>query len=620
VDGQVAESAANLPQIGFNWPENRAVRAELLQQLLQSDSTAQPHVRAIRLRGMRITGALRLEAEKLAGPLALLDCYFDEALALDEVSLPSLRLTGSHVPALSAHQLVVRGDVNLGDGFTAKQGVNLAGARIGGGLLCTRGHFSSGASDYALDGEGLVVAGDILCNDGFVAEGEVNFFGIRADGVINCTGGHFLNPGAVALNADALVVRGDLTCGGTFRADGEVRLVGASIAGQLSCEGGHFNSRGGPALTADALTVKQGLFFVDGFAAEGAVRLIRAQIDTVFHWGKATLSNPGGIALLADGISINGDLVCNSSFKSEGQVRLRGANINGQLTLDRGLLSNPGGPVLSADGIAVRRGISMRKDFIADGEIRLVGAELLALTCDGSHISNPNGLAFNFDGAVVTNEIVLRPATLSGDVNLTRARTGFYKDAQSTWPAVLHLDGFSYDGLDPLLPVATRLAWLTRNATGYAPQIYDRLADVYRRAGRDDNAREVAITKERRRREKLNPAGRAWSILLDWTVGYGYNTWQALIWVLVFLVFGTVAFDFAHPELLTPADPAAQLEFQPTMFTLDLLLPVLGLHQKEAWLPHGPVQWLMLAFTIIGWILATAVVLGLSGLLKRTDS
>lgn len=70
--------------------------------------------------------------------------------------------------------------------------------------------------------------------------------------------------------------------------------------------------------------------------------------------------------------------------------------------------------------------------------------------------------------------------------------------------------------------------------------------------------------------------------------------------------------------LLTPVEsPPKQPDFNVFAYTLDVVIPVLNLHQREAWNAHGAAQWLVLLFVAVGWLLTTAVVLGLSGILKR---
>jgi hypothetical protein len=119
------------------------------------------------------------------------------------------------------------------------------------------------------------------------------------------------------------------------------------------------------------------------------------------------------------------------------------------------------------------------------------------------------------------------------------------------------------------------LAWLERDPRGYAPQPYEQLAAVYRQAGRDEDARRVAIASQRRRRKDQHLPGRLWGVLLDGLVGYGYRTWLAGLWLLGFLLVGWIIFARAYPIHMTPANqPGEPLpHFQPFVHALDTLLP-----------------------------------------------
>jgi hypothetical protein len=158
------------------------------------------------------------------------------------------------------------------------------------------------------------------------------------------------------------------------------------------------------------------------------------------------------------------------------------------------------------------------------------------------------------------------------------------------------------------------------NEAGFSPQPYEQLATVYRRTGRDDAARKVLIAKQRRRRGQLNRPGRLWNILLYWTVGYGYRTWQAGLWLLLLLTVGTAIFTVSYPsDFRATTAEKVQPAFQPFLYAVDVLLPVLNLHQRDAWTATGPMEWLVAAFTVLGWILGTAAVLSLTGILKRSE-
>ena len=101
-------------------------------------------------------------------------------------------------------------------------------------------------------------------------------------------------------------------------------------------------------------------------------------------------------------------------------------------------------------------------------------------------------------------------------------------------------------------------------------------------------------------------------------MGYGYRTWLAALWLVGFLILGTWLFGSVYRGDLTPASKTTvPPPFQPFFYTLDLLLPVVSLHVRDAWIAQGAAQVWSVIFIIVGWILATAVVLSLTGLLKR---
>jgi hypothetical protein len=129
----------------------------------------------------------------------------------------------------------------------------------------------------------------------------------------------------------------------------------------------------------------------------------------------------------------------------------------------------------------------------------------------------------------------LRPC-LAGSTFLSEAEVRVLHDDPGMWPKELRLAGFAYNALAEQAPVSAkqRLAWLRRDPDGYSPQPYEQLTAVYRRAGRDQEARTVAIAKQRARRHTLGLPGRLWSLLLDGLVGYGYRTWLAAVWLAGF--------------------------------------------------------------------------------------
>jgi hypothetical protein len=106
-------------------------------------------------------------------------------------------------------------------------------------------------------------------------------------------------------------------------------------------------------------------------------------------------------------------------------------------------------------------------------------------------------------------------------------------------------------------------------------------------------------------------------LLLGVTVGHGYRAWFAGVWLLVLWSVGSVLFALAYPEYLKAAKPAGGVPaFHPLLYSLDLILPIVSLHQRDAWIAEGPAQ-LGVLLTIAGWVLATVAIAALTGLLKK---
>jgi hypothetical protein len=493
----------------------------------------------------------------------------------------------------------VSGRLNLGGRIVRCQ-LELYGCYLGGRLDLAK----TEASDISLRGSHLAqrlsarrmrLTGDLNLTDGFQCHGRVD-----------------LRYGHIGASLD--LRRAKVT--------GEVRLTGAHVGGQLACVGATLSNPGGRALIADRLAADGGLFLRRA-KVTGEVRLAGAHVGGQLACVDATLSNPGGPALTAHGLTVDRDLVL-SRAKVTGEVGLASAHVGGQLTCDDATLSNPGGPALAADRLTVNNDLFLRRAKVT-GEVGLDGARVGGqLACDGATLSNPGGPALTLEDALVTGPVLMRLAHLDGSIDLPAARVGGWYDDRRTWPTALNLEGFVYDAIDaPAVTPKQRLGWLRRQQDGYLPQPYEQLASVYRRAGHDQAARTVAIAKQQARRAQarrwwVRAPSRAWSFVLRWTIGYGYRPALALPYLAGLFVIGSVVFDHAYPTELRPAKSGLeQPGFNPARYTLDLLLPVANLHQREAFVPHGYAAWWAFGLTLAGWLLAAVVVVGLTGVFKR---
>jgi len=212
-------------------------------------------------------------------------------------------------------------------------------------------------------------------------------------------------------------------------------------------------------------------------------------------------------------------------------------------------------------------------------------------------------------------ELMLQTAQpADGTIDLRDARIGVLHDDPATWPAAVRLEGLAYDSLDPPLTGSQRLGWLTRDRGGYVPGAYEQLDSMYQRLGDGEQARVIRLAKQRRRRQTLPPATRAWGYLQDWTVGYGYRPGRAAADLMLPWVAGSLAFSLHHPPPAVGADPRT---FQPVIYALGLLLPVVDFQQEDTFTPQGAQSWLAFLLIAAGWILTTtvaaAIVRGLRG-------
>jgi hypothetical protein len=401
---------------------------------------------------------------------------------------------------------------------------------------------------------------------------------------------------------------------------GRLDLAKSRAAG-ISLRGSHLACR----LSARQLRLDHNLN-LERLDCRGGVRLPGAYISGQLNCGGAALTNEAGRALHADGLTVDGDLFLRTA-KITGEVRLPGAHIGGQLNCDGATLTNEAGPALHADVLTVDGDLFLRTAKIT-GEVRLPGAHISGqLNCDGATLTNPSGLAVDLERATV-DAVYMRPTTLRGGIDLTHARVGGWYDAKDTWPAQLRLEGFTYDAIDaPNVSAQSRLHWLERHGGGYTPQPYEHLAAVYRRAGHDEWARTVSIAKQQARRASRRKwwvrwPSRAWSFLLHWTIGYGYRPTLVLPYLVGLFAVGSLVLnhaEHAHPSRFTPTKTGGpgQAGFNAARYTLDLLLPVANLKQRDAFIPHGYATWWVFGLTLGGWLLALVLVAGLTGVFKR---
>lgn len=87
-----------------------------------------------------------------------------------------------------------------------------------------------------------------------------------------------------------------------------------------------------------------------------------------------------------------------------------------------------------------------------------------------------------------------------------------------------------------------------------------------------------------------------------------------MLWLTGLLAVGVVAFGAHHPPPLKAGEAPP---FNPVLYTLDLLLPIISFGQEDAFGPRGWQQWLAAGLVASGWILATTIATGITRILSR---
>jgi len=472
----------------------------------------------------------------------------------------------------------------------------------------------------------------------FEAKGEVSLSGAKIGGQLTCRDGKFQNPNGTALNAQSIETSGSMHLNEGFEAKGTVWLPGAKIGGQLTCRDGKFQNPNGTALNAQSIETSENVILSGEFTAEGTVLLAGARIGGRLSCSDGTFRNPDSTALNAQNIETGADVVLAGGFAAEGEVWLSGAKIGGQLVCLDGTFQNPGGTALNAQNIETSKSVFLSGEFAAEGTVRLSGAKI--------------GGELNLRGGVFKDKLVLEHVV---------ARK--LMDDKECWPkaGMLFLDGFQYEEIAYGSPVGwkDRQKWLERQEE-FVPGPYEQLAKVYRARGDAHAARKVLIAKHKRQirsvkrspvqlgplrisgvwRRRLSPV-LFFQRLFGMLVGYGHAPWRAAWFLAGLVLFAWGTFIFAVDEnrmvpVEEPHDAAAFADatkgkgvradecayeveypcFHEFWYAVDVTVPLVDLRQQSYWAPTGGYRWAMWLVIVLGWLLVSAVAVGLTLLFR----
>ncbi|MGW2377385.1 hypothetical protein [Kitasatospora sp. NPDC001683] len=303
------------------------------------------------------------------------------------------------------------------------------------------------------------------------------------------------------------------------------------------------------------------------------------------------------------------------------ELWLHDARITGGLDLSRTTLRGDDGFALMGKQMTIDGGLRAQ-GLRAEGELRLSRARITGtLDLTGALLTATDGGAADLEDLHARRVLLGLHPDSTGTLTLAAAELGTLVADPARWPAGCTLDliATAFTGLEPTAgcPARARLGWLAAHVTAPSPALHARVAAAYRQAGQEQAARDVLIRKERLRHQALGPAGRAWGLLLEAVVGYGYRPARALLWLLLLLAGGTSYFALTGPP--RAVNPGGGPAWDPLLYATDLVVPFLGLGQRAAWDPGGAAKAVALALTVAGWVLATAVAGGAARVLNRSS-
>ena len=599
-------------------------------------------------------GTVELSDADINGSLSLLGSRFTNpdgrALHADRLSLAG---------ALMANNVVVRGQIRL-PGLRTGGNVNFSGAEL------------TNANGHAFNGDGLHTGGSLLCGTDeatgrrFSCAGSLFLPNTKVDSDFSLRGGRLLTrerddgeqPSAddsrdntATLIADRIQVDGNLVMDGALHSTGTLRIVNGTIGGSLRLSGAivEVAEDSEPPWTNRALhfdgTTIRGDFDARSLRISGQARVVDVTVQGSVQLDGANLRNPGGDVILGRRLTVGGNF--DARFvEAAGCFSLQGAKIGANFDLRGTRLVEPGKHLRTETvlpSVDIRAGTVGRdlicaaghRPFAAHGGIRMHRAEIgREATFDGAVLgSKLDGIALNAHGIVVQELVLTVGQAPRGRVNLRHARCVSLADNDKFWSATgrIELDDFRYEALAVPIDVKddaavrTRLRWLRQAMQGqYNPVPYDVLAAVLRISGNEEHTATVLIEKQKWRYVALAEGYRvlgwgvlAWSWLQRWMVGYGYRPTRALVWLLLCLVGGSLWFGLALPAEPKPVNADDTLSWNPVLYTLDLLIPIIDFGNKNRWQTVGSSQWIATGLIATGWILATTSAAGITRMLRR---
>jgi hypothetical protein len=532
--------------------------------------------------------------------------------------------------------------------------------------------------------EGVNVDGSFLMRQATI-ETALRFHGAHIECTFSCDGTHIKGVPwrwqRIAAEFNTIAIGGNAEFRRGFRAEGAIFMDDAEVGGTFDCSEGFFNAGYDPersgrgdrwdkslrAIKCHRLELNGSLYLRDA-DAEGEVSFSGARIGGDLDCRNATFRWAGAgdtAALRLSRIEAGGNVYLSQGFEATGRVQMNGARVRSNVDCRGGTF------------IAVSREPGKDRaaplDAFSEDAISLVNAEV-----NGALIIAP---LERKDG---------KAAAIDGSLDLKSAHIRVLVDTPESWPApkhpsglknVIHLDGFTYERFAGLAPTEAdiRRTWLKRQPASHVgrdfkPQPFEQLIKVLKSMGHPEEAKKLSIERqglltERRVRKwgagpgaSLRALGALlWAITGGLLIGHGYRPMRVLIiMAIVGFACGFYYERAAEKGVFAPRDSQVFLspdyaacrpdkwltcnkitngkfseypEFNPWVYSFNVLLPVVDLQQEKSWgpmkvpvslelggyslnVPDWGTKAIMVAEVVFGWVASLLAIAAFSGLVK----
>jgi len=444
----------------------------------------------------------------------------------------------------------------------------------------------------------------------------------------------------VVLFNGATIVRNVAILASRFR--GKSHLMQVEIGGRFmiresSLGDGRAFALAAPDCTVGGIAIYRGRFY-------GAVSFDRSTVRGALAIAESRYLQRQGTPFALRNISVGGDVAISNVRSYEG-LALTASTLGANLSIRDSLLATRAVNALELDGTTIRGGLTVVGNRL-HGRASMAGARVDSFAIFGAcEFREFGGLVA--DGASVRKGLswtgIRRRGETAVRLSLIDADVGVWIDDDESRPAQdeLFLTGFRYSAIEDL-PSGDdgRLEWLALQKQPSA-QSYEQLARTYHAAGHEASARKVAIGKNvvAAKSSKWYTWARFSSIVSRWVIGYGYKPQWAIAWSVAVILAGTLTFAYTHDlGLFAPAKEmttaALYPHFNSAAYSLDAFLPLLDLQQEQYWRPVADSRcrvvnrwsvpcgaWLQMyqwTQTVLGWLLTSLSVAGLTGLIRRS--